>query len=139
MSRVPGTFKNRPPLPRRDLSPQGKLAEDLLLGLGAIHAERHMVGECSVMLAREPLDGRYIWHLSISHPERYPTWDEIKTARYGLPVLDGVTMAQILGPVGEGEWVNVHDNCFHLYEISAGDDPRSSSRVAPDGAEKGAP
>jgi len=44
-------------------------------------------------------------------------------------------MAQILGPVGDGEWVNLHENCFHLYEIGAGDDPALVSPVAPDGTE----
>jgi hypothetical protein len=135
MSAIPGTFRNRPPFPRRDLSPQGKFAEDLLLSMGALCAERYVMGECLLMLAREPLDGRYIWHLSISHPSRYPTWDEIKTARYGMPGLAEVSMAQILGPVGDGEWVNLHENCFHLYEIGAGDDPALVSPVAPDGTE----
>lgn len=136
MSKIPGTFKSRPPMPRRDLSPSGAEAEGLLLSIGALMAERWIVGECTVMLSREPgvgFDGAYGWHLSIAHPKRYPTWDEIKTARYGLEALAEVTMAQVLGPVAEGEWVNVHDNCFHLYEIGVGDDSRSSSPVAPDG------
>lgn len=72
---------------------------------------------CSVMLAREPMRGEYRWHLSIAHPARYPTWDEIKTAVYGIDALDGVTLAQVLAPGDGSVWVNVHDNCFHLYEI----------------------
>jgi hypothetical protein len=45
---------------------------------------------------------------------RYPTWDEIKEARYKyLPA--EITVALILPPLGE--YVNVHPNCFHLYEI----------------------
>ena len=127
MGAVPGTFKNRPPMPRRDLSPEGRYAEQLLLGIGALHAERWTVGDCTVMLTREPgFGGGYGWHLSIAHPARYPTWDEIKTARYGMPELEDVTMAQILGPVGEGEWVDVHKNCFHLYEIA--DHPQAAPR-----------
>jgi hypothetical protein len=54
------------------------------------------------------------WHLSISHPERYPTWDEIKTARYQL-VPNDVTMAMLLPP--KERYVNIHPNCFHLWEI----------------------
>ena len=101
------------------MSPAGRQAEMLLTNMGALHAERWVVGDCTVMLSREPIgfDSKFGWHLSISHPDRYPTWDEIKTARYGIPVLTDVTMAQILGPVEEGEWVDVHRNCFHLYEI----------------------
>jgi hypothetical protein len=54
------------------------------------------------------------WHLSISTPYRYPTWDEIKQARYDfLP--DEITIAMILPP--KSEYVNVHNYCFHLYEI----------------------
>lgn len=53
-------------------------------------------------------------HLSISHPERYPTYDEIKNARYDL-VPDDVTMAMLLPP--RAEFVNLHNNCFHLYEF----------------------
>jgi len=54
------------------------------------------------------------WHLSISHPERYPTWDEIKTARYDL-VPHHLTMAMLLPP--PDEYVNVHLNCFHLHQL----------------------
>lgn len=116
---VPGTFKNRPPMPRRDLSPQGREAEALIEAIGALTAERWLVGDCTVMIAREPIHGTgYRWHLSIAHPDRYPTWDEIKTAVYGIEALAEVVMAQVLGPVSDlGDWVNVHDNCFHLYEI----------------------
>ena len=117
MSGIPGTFKNRPDLPTRDHSEIGRLAEDLLLSAGAIYAERWVMGNCTIMLAREPLGDSHRWHLSISHPSRYPTWDEIKTAVYANDALGGVVMAQVLGPVSLGEWVNVSENCFHLYEI----------------------
>lgn len=67
--------------------------------------------ECQVFCGQEPGIG---WHLSISHPFRYPTWDEIKEARYAL-VPDAVTMAMMMPP--RGEYVNVHPNCFHLHEV----------------------
>lgn len=62
------------------------------------------------------------WHLSISHrtnehppkPGRYPTWDEIKDARYRF-MPDGICVAQILPPASE--WVSAHDTTFHLWEI----------------------
>ncbi len=62
------------------------------------------------------------WHLSISHrtnehppkPGRYPTWDEIKDARYRFMPAH-ITVAQILPP--EDEFVSVHDTTFHLWEI----------------------
>lgn len=67
-------------------------------------------GECLVFVSRSDAG----WHLSISHPDRYPTWDEIKQARYQLVPHD-VTMAMILPP--PGEYVNLHENCFHLWQI----------------------
>jgi hypothetical protein len=125
VSHVPGTFKNRPATPRRDLSPQGAEAESLLTAIaGAFHAERWLVGNCTVMCAREPFGGGLRWHISVAHPHRYPTWDEIKTAIYDIPAIElpkGRTFAQLLGgPVRDGDWVNAHENCFHFYEI---DDP----------------
>jgi hypothetical protein len=54
------------------------------------------------------------WHLSISTPRRYPTWDEIADARYAL-VPDDVTMAMLLPP--RAEYVNLHATTFHLHEL----------------------
>ena len=56
------------------------------------------------------------WHLSIAHPSRYPTWDEIKKARYEL-MPDEITVGMILPP--KSEYVNIDSNCFHLHEIRA--------------------
>ena len=62
------------------------------------------------------------WHLSISHrtnerppkPGRYPSWDEIKDARYRF-MPPGITVAQILPP--PDEFVSVHETTFHLWQI----------------------
>lgn len=62
------------------------------------------------------------WHLSISHrtnehppkPGRYPTWDEIKDARYRFMPPE-IYVAQILPP--PDEYVNVASTTFHLWEI----------------------
>ncbi|SIS88764.1 DUF7694 domain-containing protein [Alicyclobacillus vulcanalis] len=67
--------------------------------------------KCTVMVEYH-VDGG--WHMSISHPERYPTWDEIREARYQL-IPNDVTMAMLLPP--KEEYVNVHPNCFHLHEV----------------------
>jgi hypothetical protein len=119
---VPGTFKNRPPAPRR--MPAVPHVDASLIANGALVVEHWVVGECSVIVAREPVaaDGSYRWHLSIAHSKRYPTWDEIKTARYGIPTVAEVDfMAQLLpkitGSPGR-HWTNAHDNCFHLYETT---------------------
>ena len=82
-------------------------------------------GHLSVFVAVE--DGRF--HLSISHrlsdgsrrPGRYPTWEEIKDARYRFGPLDK-TLAMLLPP--QEEWVNVHDTTFHLWEIPPEEEER---------------
>lgn len=53
-------------------------------------------------------------HVSISNNKRLPTWDEVKFVRYELMKPDS-TIAQILPP--KSQYVNVHENCFHLWEI----------------------
>lgn len=69
-------------------------------------------GACHVMVSdAEPGIG---WHLSISHPHRLPTWDELKAARYYFLPKDK-TFAMLLPP--EKEYVNFHKFCFHLYEF----------------------
>jgi hypothetical protein len=58
--------------------------------------------------------GKLRWHLSISHANRYPVWNEIRDARYAL-LPDDCTMAMLLPP--RAQYVNLHPNCFHLHEI----------------------
>lgn len=64
------------------------------------------------------------WHLSISHqlidretqatrPGRYPTWDEMKDARYRFTP-PHVSMCMILPP--PEDFVAIHDTCFHLFQ-----------------------
>lgn len=79
--------------------------------------QRHVSNTgCNVLVNIEPLgpNGENEYHLSISHQARYPTWDEIAEARYKfLP--DALTFAMVLPP--KGEYVNVHENTFHLHEL----------------------
>lgn len=51
-------------------------------------------------------------HLSISHPNRYPTWDEILDARNTLMPSD--RDGYMIMPK-KGLYVNVHPNCFHVW------------------------
>ena len=53
-------------------------------------------------------------HMSLSHPHRQPTWDEIKEVRYAL-LPDEKTFAVLLPP--KSQYVNLHENCFHLWEV----------------------
>ena len=80
-------------------------------------AQAYAMGQIRIIVGIEA----GLWHLSISHPKRYPTWDEIKKARYELLPHD-ITVAMLLPP--PNEYVNIHENCFHLWEI---EDPRKKA------------
>lgn len=75
-------------------------------------------GRLTVLITREPAGraGRMLWHLSISHPARYPSWDEIHGARYDL-LPEDITVAMLLPP--KSEYVNFHAHCFHLWETES--------------------
>jgi len=77
-----------------------------------------MLGECSVIVTRE----HGLFHLSIAHRHRYPTWDEISQARYRI-LPDDVWIVMQLPP--RRYFVNVNRFCFHLTEIEA---PREELR-----------
>lgn len=53
-------------------------------------------------------------HLSVSHPSRVPTWQEMEKIYKELGK-DNPQMAMILPP--KEQYVNVHDNCLHLFAI----------------------
>jgi hypothetical protein len=54
-----------------------------------------------------------LWkHASISHPQRYPYWDEILDVRYTF-FSENDEVMQVLPP--KREYVNVAKNCFHLW------------------------
>lgn len=93
-----------------------------LKATGARGIKYFQMGECRIIMAREPagIDGEMLWHLSISCPDRHPTWDEIKTARYRL--LDDRICFGMLLPQPE-YYVNIEqqDHTFHLWEVT---DPR---------------
>ena len=71
----------------------------------------YQCGKLKVIVSHDDVIG---WHLSISHPSRYPMWDEIREARYDL-VPDEAYMAIIMPP--KSEYVNVCETCFHLFEV----------------------
>ncbi len=71
----------------------------------------YQCGKLRVLVSHDEAFG---WHLSISHPSRYPMWDEIREARYDL-VPDEAYMAIIMPP--KSEYVNVCKTCFHLFEV----------------------
>lgn len=95
-----------------------EVSADALKGSGLVDGVRigHDVRVFrSGMLAAFVATEEGLLHLSISHPMRYPNWDEIKDARYTL-LPDEKTFAILLPP--KAEYVNQHKNCFHLHELA---------------------
>lgn len=109
-------------------SPVWKEIKRRLLETGAKGCKHFRMGECTIMIAREPagVEGERLWHLSISCPDRHPSWDEIKTARYRL-LPDDICMGMLLPP--SEYYVNVpqQDHVFHLWEITDPREPWSAS------------
>jgi hypothetical protein len=70
----------------------------------------YRMGRCQILVSRQKVG----WHLSVSKPDKLPTWEEMRDARYAL-VPDEATMALLLPP--RSEYVNVHDFCLQMYEI----------------------
>jgi hypothetical protein len=86
--------------------------------LGSFH-KAYRLGECYVVVGRESIDPDATiltkrWHLSISHPDRFPTWNEINEARDRL-LPDDVFFCLPHPP--KKYWLSVHPNCFHLWEL----------------------
>ena len=78
------------------------------------NTKQHRFGECSILLSPPYKDIGY--HMSISHPDRYPTWDEIRGAWYSLvPNANNRVGAMILPK--KKDYVNICKNCFHVHEM----------------------
>lgn len=97
--------------------------EKLPRGARAYTKELSPMSRLVVLVAKEQHmpGGRVGWHLSISHrtkdgPGRYPTWDEIVEARYRF-MPGGINVAMMLPP--REQYVNLHETCFHLWEVDA--------------------
>lgn len=68
------------------------------------------MGPCHILVSRQ----RAGWHLSISRPDRLPSWEEARDARYEL-IPDEALMAMLLPP--RSDYVNLHAFCFQMYEV----------------------
>lgn len=87
-----------------------------LINMGMqVGTRKYKMGRISILIS--PPDERYKlgWHMSISHPERYPTWDEVASAWYQLvPDADHRVGAMIL-PKRE-DYISIHNYCFQVHE-----------------------
>ena len=68
------------------------------------------LGECNVLVSID----NGLWHLSISHPKRLPTYEELKEARYKF-MPDNIYAAMIFPP--QKEFVNAMPYCLHLWQL----------------------
>lgn len=75
----------------------------------------YKMGRVQIFLS--PPDERFEmgWHMSISHPERYPTWDEVASAWYQLvPDAENRVGAMILPK--KKDYISIHNYCFQVHE-----------------------
>jgi hypothetical protein len=120
----PGTFTDEfEVLPLREAPLPAHLAATLRANGVPLDDFRYFAfGDVSCFVSREPAgkDGELLWHMSVSHPERHPTWDEIKFLRYRLLPAD-LCFGILLPP--SKLYVNVpsQDHVFHVWEVT---DPR---------------
>lgn len=78
------------------------------------------VGKHGIFSLIASVDGGAL-HVSIAHNIRYPSWDEILLVRkWGFP--EDMEVVMVLAR--KGEYVNVHVNCFHLWESACGREGR---------------
>lgn len=74
----------------------------------------YMLGQCQIFVS-PPYAGKG-WHLSISHPKRYPTWDELAKAWYeAVPGAATRRACMVLPPVDE--YINIHNFCLQVHEL----------------------
>jgi hypothetical protein len=70
--------------------------------------------------AQREKDGRVWLHASMAHPDRIPTWDELKILKAWL-VTDDRYAYQVLPPASR--YVNVHPHVLHLWAVIDGPEP----------------
>jgi hypothetical protein len=72
-------------------------------------------GMLQALVGREPVDPDGVdvrWHISISRPDRLPSWDDVVSAAHDLR--PGVVF--VIGVPPRSWWVNIHRYTLHLYE-----------------------
>lgn len=71
------------------------------------------MGKVTILLS-PPLES-VGWHMSISHPDRYPTWDEVAKAWYELVPDSDNRVGKMILPKRE-DYINIHNFCFQIHE-----------------------
>lgn len=87
----------------------------LTLGMVQPGTRQFKMGRVTILISPPVESANMGWHMSISHPERYPTWDEVAKAWYELvPDADNRVGAMIL-PKRE-DYISIHNYCFQVHE-----------------------
>jgi hypothetical protein len=84
-----------------------------------VHGDAYAWGMVTAIVSR---DAGY-WHVSVAHPRRYPTWDEIYTAWYDLVPGAGSEFEGAIILPRRSEYVNAHRNCFHVHQLKDSEMP----------------
>lgn len=113
INRLPSGLEKK--LPRiREVEPPPPMK--IMLATGALEAGTRYfrMGKARIMLS--PPTEHLGWHLSISREDRYPDWDEVVAAWYGLvPNAEFREGVMHLPPLRD--YVNVHEFCFQVHEF----------------------
>ena len=73
--------------------------------------ERIFTGHTLILSGSVESDGRRWLHMSLAHPSRLPSWDELRSAKEWS--LGDIKAVQVLPP--RREYVNIHPHCLHLF------------------------
>jgi hypothetical protein len=121
---VPGTWEGEPPPYPVQVKTNPLVLRAIARDAGEENVrslKQYVAGECMILVGRERVHGEHwLWHMTISCKDRYPTWDEIKAARYRL-LSNGLTFGMLMPPPEQYVNVEAQDHVFHLWEIT---DPR---------------
>lgn len=119
----PPSYTERKPLPLIELPPSEAIIDQAIVANVNSYLRLYRLGPASVIVTKEY--GQ--WHMSIACTDRLPAWEEVAEARYRL-IPDGIVMAMPLPP--KADYVNVHEFCLHLIEVSIDDHGMASIRGA---------
>lgn len=79
---------------------------------GSIFVKLYKFRNLHIILSLDPTQHGTLLHMSISSETKYPSWDDITEAKDKL--MGDIDVMMIL--TKKIDYVNLHKNCFHLWE-----------------------